>query len=438
MRRPLLVALACACTCTALTAGAASTAAADHKPVTITFWSAYTARELKDYQKAFVGFHKKYPWITVKGTGNIQDDKILAAINGNNAPDALLSFSPNNTGKFCSSGAWTNLNDRIKQDKLDLSIFPKVALAYSGYKGVQCSLPALADSYGLYMNTKLLKAAGYTKPPRTLSELTAMAKKLTLRNPDGSLNRIGINPLFGHYEVFSDALRQAYGAPWFDVAGKPQLSKDPRWAALLKWQKALVDWYGYDKLRKFTAASADEWGASNDFEIGRVAMQYDGEWRNAFIKAEHPEITYTTAPFPAADSQPGQYGSGAVGGDIAAVPRGSKHPDEAWLLVKYLSTDTDALVGLSNRLKNLPTTTAATTSPKIQKDPRFAPFLKIFTHPKSEFTPLTPIGQQYGDTFTAFANKWQAGQVKDLAKGLQGLDKQISDQLKQAQAGSAP
>ena len=68
------------------------------------------------------------------------------------------------------------------------------------------------------------------------------------------------------------------------------LSKDPRWAAMLKWQKALVDWYGYDKLRKFTAASADEFGASNDFEIGRVAMQYDGEWRTAFIKAEHPEL----------------------------------------------------------------------------------------------------------------------------------------------------
>ena len=106
MRRPLLVALACACTLSALATGVGSAAAADHKPVTITFWSAYTARELKDYQQAFVGFHKKYPWITVKGTGNIQDDKIIAAINGGNAPDALLSFSPNNTGKFCSVGAW--------------------------------------------------------------------------------------------------------------------------------------------------------------------------------------------------------------------------------------------------------------------------------------------------------------------------------------------
>jgi multiple sugar transport system substrate-binding protein len=438
MRRLLLAALTCACTLTALTTGVASGVAASHKPVTITFWSAYTGRELKDYQQAFVGFHKKYPWITVKGTGNIQDDKILAAINGGNAPDALLSFSPNNTGKFCSSGAWQNLNSRIKADKLDLSIFPKVALDYSGYKGVQCALPALADAYGLYMNTKMLKAAGFTQPPKTLSELTTMAKKLTIRNKDGSLKRIGINPLFGHYEVFADALREAYGAPWFNASGQPQLSKDPRWAAMLKWQKALVDWYGYNNLRKFTAASADEFGSSNDFEIGRVAMQYDGEWRTAFIKAEHPEVAYTTAPFPAADSQPGQYGAGSIAGDIVAIPRGSKHPDEAWLLIKYLTTDTDALVGLSNRLKNLPTTKAANSSPSLAPDPHFAPFFKIFTNPKSQFNPLTPIGQEYGDTFQSFATKWQAGQVGDLAKGLAGVDKQISDELKQASAGNAP
>ena len=438
MRRTLLAALACAITLSALATGAATAPAADHKPVTITFWSAYTARELKDYQQAFVGFHKKYPWITVKGTGNIQDDKIIAAISGGNAPDALLSFSPNNTGKFCSSGQWTNLNDRVAKDKFNLSQFPKVALSYSGYKGVQCSLPALADAYGLYMNTAMLKAAGYTSPPKTLSELTAMAKKLTVRNPDGSLKRIGLNPLFGHYETFADGLRQAYGAPWFDASGQPVLSKDPRWAAMLKWQKSLVDWYGYDKLRKFTAASADEFGASNDFEIGRVAMQYDGEWRTAFIKAEHPELKYSTAPFPAADGQAAQYGSGPIAGDIVAIPKGSKHPDEAWLLIKYLASNTDAVVGLSNRLKNLPTTTAANSSPKLAKDPHFATFFKIFTNPKSEFNPLTPIGQEYGDTFQAFATKWQAGHVSDLAKGLKDLDKQISNQLKQGAAGNAP
>ena len=46
--------------------------------------------------------------------------------------------------------------------------------------------------------------------------------------------------------------------------------------------------------------------------------------------------------------------------------------------------------------------------------------------------------RQYGDTFQAFATKWQAGQGSDLTKGLQGVDTQITNELKQASAGSAP
>ena len=424
---------------TAVAPAAVSTvdAAAQHEPVELEFWSNYSGAELPKYHQAFEGFTKQYPWITVKGTGGIDDAKIIAAINGGSPPDALLSFSPDNTGKFCSSGAWLNLNDYIKQDGLDLSIFPPAGLQYSGYQGIQCSLPALADSYGLYYNKKVLADAGYSDPPKTLTELAEMAKKLTVRKADGSLKQIGFNPIFGHYETFGDALRIAYGAPWFDADGKPILSKDPKWAAMLQWQKDLVDWYGYENLQKFTAASADEFSADNDFEIGRVAMQYDGEWRNAFLRDEHPDIDYGTAPFPAAADHPEQYGAGTIGGDIVAIPKGAKHPAEAWLLIRYLATDTDALVGLSNRLKNLPTTKDSLASPAIEPDPQFATFLQIFANEKSEFNPLTPIGQEYSDTFGAFANRWQAGKVKDLRKGLEGLDQQITDQLAQG-AGSAP
>ena len=116
-------------------------------------------------------------------------------------------------------------------------------------------------------------------------------------------------------------------------------------------------------------------------------MQYDGEWRTAFIKAEHPDLKYTTAPFPAADSQPGQYGSGSIAGDIVAIPRGSKHPDEAWLLIKYLASDTDAIVGLSNRLKNLPTTKAANTAPKLATRSALRAVLQDLHEPQEHVQP---------------------------------------------------
>ena len=39
-------------------------------------------------------------------------------------------------------------------------------------------------------------------------------------------------------------------------------------------------------------------------------MNIDGEWRVAFIKNEHPELNYGTAPMPVADAQPDLYGAG--------------------------------------------------------------------------------------------------------------------------------
>jgi len=84
-----------------------------------------------------------------------------------------------------------------------------------------------------------------------------------------------------------------------------------------------------------------------------------------------------------------------------------QYPDEAWLLIKYLASDTDAVVGLSNRLKNLPTTKAANTSPKLSADPAFKPFFKIYTNQKSVLNPLTPIGHPAASTASSGSLQWR-------------------------------
>src|SRR2546428_10484584 len=72
-----------------------------------------------------------------------------------------------------------------------------------------------------------------------------------------------------------------FGAKWTDSKGNSTLSKDPQWAKFLKWQKSLVDYYGYKQLVKFPAGAADEFSASNAFEIGHLAMAVVGEWRGS-------------------------------------------------------------------------------------------------------------------------------------------------------------
>ena len=86
-----------------------------------------------------------------------------------------------------------------------------------------------------------------------MTELAADAKKLTVRNPDGSIKVAGFVPLNLFDELDIADLGHAYGGTWFDSSGKAQLATDPAWAAAFQWQKSLVDWYGYSNLQKFFA-----------------------------------------------------------------------------------------------------------------------------------------------------------------------------------------
>ena len=62
-------------------------------------------------------------------------------------------------------------------------MWPPAIFSYTQYDNVQCVLPMLTDAYGLYYNVDLLAKAGISEPPKTISELTTMAEKLTEYNP---------------------------------------------------------------------------------------------------------------------------------------------------------------------------------------------------------------------------------------------------------------
>src|SRR5262249_5654867 len=117
------------------------------------------------------------------------------------------------------------------------------------------------------------------------------------------------------------------------------------------------------------------------------------------------------------------------------IPKGSKHPGAAWKLLKFLTTDTDALVTLANQVGNVPTTLAALDSPKLTlaQDPKFKTFLDVFKNPNTSTTPAAPDGGAYVTNFEPFAEKWQDGQVADLKAGLAEVDKQNNAALKLGQ-----
>lgn len=435
MRRVATVVVLLATLAAGVVAGTVGAAGDRSSATTLTVWVGWSARELSEFKKVVAEYDRQNADVEVKVVGSVNDDKIIASLRAGNAPDVVSSFTSQNVGIYCSSGGWIDLAPYLKRDKISVDVFPAATRYYTQYKGVRCALPLLADVYGLYYNKALFEQAGLTRPPRTLSELTAYAKKLTKRKPDGSLDVVGFNPFFGFYQNTAGAYQPLAGAKYFDAAGTSSLGRDAGWSQLLRWQKSLVDYYGHGNLVKWNAGAGDEFSASHAFQRGKLAMMIDGEWRVAFIAAERPDLRYATAPMPVLDGRPQQYGAGYVNGTIIGIPKNGDNREEAWKLVKYLTTNTHALATFSNGIRNVPSTRAAAASKELKPDKNFAVFTKLFTHPRSSTIPITPIGQAHLDTFTSFLARWQAGKVKDLRAGLLEVDKQIDAKLKQAGGG---
>jgi multiple sugar transport system substrate-binding protein len=449
MRRPerlvagLAVVLVLGAACTA---GGGSTSSApptinptgSHEPVTLTLWTFFSnaTHEFDVFKSVVSAFEEKYPWITVKAVPDKADTDVLNAINAGTPPDLANICCPDDAPEFCSKKAYADLGPFLEQDGIDLtSLVPAGALAYTSYQGDQCMLPMLTDAYGLYYNTDMFQAAGITDPPKTYSELFEDVKKLTTFGADGSIEVAGFLPLAsGDYEL-ANFLNGIYsGAHWYNSDGTSAIATDPAFANLLQFTKSMTDWMGYDKLNRFFAKydggqDDSEFSPSNLFETGKLAMDFDGEWRVAFIQNDNSDVPYATAPFPVADDHPELYGVGQIGGSTLGIPRGAPHPAESWLLMRYLSLDQEAEQMLGEGLKNVPTLNAALSDPVLTGDPHFATFLQIAANPNSRYKELTTLALTDVTLFDAFADEYLAGTVSDLQGGLEGVATQIDDQL---------
>lgn len=403
---------------------------------TITFWHGWSApTEVKAIQANVDRYEAQHKNIKVDVVGNINDDKLNQALRagGSKGPDVVSSFTTANVGKFCSSGAFADLKPFVEKSKLDLEkTFPKVTLDYTQFEGKRCAMPLLADAYGLYYNKDAFKKAGIASPPKTMSELTATAKKLTKAKGD-TYEQLGFMPNFHGFETTTEHYMGSWDQKYFDESGKSNIAKDPAFAAMFTQQKKLVDELGgFEKLEKYRGTFGDEWGAKHPFHTGQVAMQMDGEWRLGMAEDAKVPFEVGVAPMPVADDEADSYGKGFLSGTIMGIAPASKKQNAAWELIKFMTTDTKAVVEFANAIRNVPSTFDALKSPDLKLDPRFKTFLDIARHPKSS-TPAGAVnGSTYLQTIEEFGYQYEKGAVKDLKAGLEKTAQQIDTDIAKA------
>ena len=441
MSRQVAVALAASASIALLTSactGQTESAANDDASAetTINFWHAWSApSEVAAVKSLVAGFEKAHPNIHVKIVGNMTDDKVNQALRagGDKAPDVVSSFTTNNVGKFCSSGAFVDLNPFFEKAGIDPeTTFPKAMNEYTQFEGNRCTAPLLGDAYGLYYNKTAFEKAGISSPPKTWSEFEADAKKLTISKGD-SYSQLGFMPNYHGWESTTEHYFGQFSPTYFDSAGKSNVANDPAFEAGFTLQKKLVDELGgFQKLETYRSKLGDEWGPKHPFQTGQVAMQLDGEWRLGMAEEAKPGFEIGVAPLPVPDDQADQYGKGYITGTIAGIAATSTKQNAAWELVKYMTTDTAAVVGFANAIHNVPSTLAALKSPDLKYDPRFKTFLDIAANPNSTTTPASINGGSYLVTIQELGYDYESGKETDLKAGLKKAAAQIDTDIAQA------
>ena len=257
--------------------------------------------------------------------------KITADFVGHTANYDLVTVDIVWSGEFAMNGYTVDLKPLIQRDagEIDSSDIYDVMWKLGEWQGKQVAFPMAGYANLLNYNKKAFDSAGL-KPPTTMDELLADAKKLT----DPSKNQYGItiNGQKGpagaqDFFVYNNQL----GGHLLDANGKPTINSDANIANL----------NFFASLFKYAPPGAVDydWGARETAFKNGIALMQEG-WSVARSGYEDPsqskivgQVGTVVAPIASGMAPTHGFGGWGIG-----INKDSKNQDAAWAFIKWLTS----------------------------------------------------------------------------------------------------
>ena len=287
--------------------------------------------------------------------------KLATGVQAGEVPD-LVSFDLIYMPDFMKAGFLTDLTADLKGNP----DFASVAKAYQDiatYEGKIYGAGFTPDVSILVWNKDLFKRAGLDpdKPPRTIGEIHDDAKKIRALGPD----------TYGFYfsgacpgcNIFTTSpMMVAAGSKILPANGNDDCLtgegvKDVLETFKEMWNEGLVPKSAQaDNGSNFTA----------EFKTGKIGIQGTGGFLLSELKKDVPNLNFGVTFLPGVKE--GQV-SAFVGGDVVAIPVGSKHVPLAKAFIAWELTDEAQLDGLAKN-NILPSRPALADNKYFAADPR--------------------------------------------------------------------
>jgi multiple sugar transport system substrate-binding protein len=234
------------------------------------------------------------------------------------------------TAKFAKAGFVKDVTDRISDD-VNADVF-QGAIDSVSYDEKNYGMPWLNDTKFLFYNKQMLKDAGFDNPPSTWEELIEQSKVLKEKG-------VVEYPLVWSWSQAEalvcdlTTLIGSFGGELVDDNGNPTATAAENKQALDFMVDSLEQ--GLSNPQSTQYLEEDVRGV---FSSGKAAFALNWTYMYNLANDENESSVAGQVgiiPVPGADGNTGQSVNGGMG---LAVTEGSKHADEAWEYIEYLSS----------------------------------------------------------------------------------------------------
>lgn len=435
--------------------------------VELQYWT--SPYELRAMAEIFEQYQRDNPGVKVvigqSAARNLVDDpqRVICAIVGGDPPDIIV-FDRYAVGEWAARGAFMPLNAEVsgvagpggfvaedartgEPDAIREENYYQPCWDEAIYQGKLYGIPIGTDDRALYYNKDMLVKKGFVdekgeaRPPRSWQELRDYANKLSeydaVSGGRKKLKVAGFVPNYGNSWLYLYGWQN--GAQYMSGDGKTCLLHEKAVVGALEYMKSMYDDLGgAAEVNAFQ--SSFQGGELDPFLTGKIAMKIDGNWVLSGIAAYKPDMNFAAAPAPMPDAS--QEPISWLGGWAWVIPKGARHPREAWRLIRRLSSvetnmhmaainaRTEAAQGRMfipglNANRNV---TEALFNRYLKNDPnadrKFVAAMQVFIDllPRSRYRPVTPVGQLLWNQHREATEKAIFAPIGDMGACRQALD----------------
>src|SRR2546421_7945248 len=170
--------------------------------------------------------------------------------------------------------------------------------------------------------------------------MDTMAQKLTTYLPSGKIDKAGFLP--AEPDWWSWSWGYLFGGKLWDGVCNIT-ANSPENVRAYDWVQSYSRKYGAVKLNSFKSGLGNFQSPQNGFMSQKVAMENQGVWMANFIDKFAPEMDrpvriWAAAPFPHPADRPDLANATIADEDVLVIPRGCRHPDEAFEFIKFVES----------------------------------------------------------------------------------------------------